>query len=117
MMDEISLVTKKNDNVFQIFLPRILGHLNAIDVGQEIILAIRQESPDLSILFNCSDLSQINNSGLRLFVITMRKLNQTERKLNLCCVKEPVLNFFTEAGVVDEFQLFDSEEDALAALK
>ena len=116
-MNGIKLNKEIIDKVLMIFLPRMLGHVNSIDVGQEIILTIRKEPPELSILLNCKDLAQINNSGLRVFVITMQKLKQTDRKLNLCNVNETVLKFFEEAGVVNEFQIFENEEAALDAFK
>ena len=116
-MNGIKLNKEIIEKVLVIFMPRMLGHVNSIDVGQEIILTIRKEPPELSILLNCKDLAQINNSGLRVFVITMQKLKQSERKLNLCNVNEAVFKFFEEAGVVNEFQIFDSAEKALETLK
>jgi anti-anti-sigma factor len=116
-MNGINLNKEIINNILEIFLPRILGHVNSIDVGQEIVLTIRKEPVELNILLNCKDLTQINNSGLRVFVITLQKLKQTDRKLNLCNVNKPVLKFFEEAGVVNEFRIFDTQEIALEALK
>jgi anti-anti-sigma factor len=117
MMNGIKLNKEIIDKVLVINLPRILGHVNSIDIGQEIILNIRKEPSELIILLNCKDLIQINNSGLRVFVITLQKLKQSDRKLNLCEVSEPVYRFFEEAGVANEFQIFNTLEAALDALK
>ena len=116
-MNGIKLNKEIIDKVLVIFLPRVLGHVNSIDVGQEIVITIRKEPHELRILFDCKDLTQINNSGLRVFVITLQKLKQSDRTLNLCNLSGPVLKFFEEAGVVNEFQIFDTQEAALEALK
>lgn len=115
-MEDISLNIRKLDNIIEFSLPRNLGHFNSIDIGQEIVLTIRGEPDGCNILMNCKDLMQINNSGLRVFIITLRKLEQSGRRLNLCSVNPPVFKFFEEAGIIEEFELFESEAEALKAL-
>lgn len=116
-MNGIKLNKEIIDRVLMITLPRMLGHINSIDVGQEIILTIRKEPSELSILLNCRDLLQINNSGLRVFVIALQKLKQTDRMLYLCHVNEAVLKFFKEAGVLNDFFIFDTAKTALETLR
>jgi anti-anti-sigma factor len=108
----MNLKLKKINNVIIIYLAgRLDVHLSA-DVEKEINRIIK-EDPASHLLFNLQDVEYMSSSGLRIFVSTMRILKESKRKLALCNMNNAVKKIFEVVELMDMFDIYDSEEEAV----
>ena len=112
----MDLKTKKVDNVVVIYLAgRLDVHLSA-EIEKEINNVIQNE-PDSHLLLNLKDVEYMSSSGLRIFVSTMRILKESKRKLKLCNMNSAVKKIFEVVELMDMFDLYESEEEAVKSFK
>jgi len=112
----MDLNIKKVDNVAVIYLVgRLDVHLSA-DIEKEINNII-QSQPDSHLLLNLKDVEYMSSSGLRIFVSTMRILKESKRKLKLCNMNNAVKKIFEVVELMDMFDIYESEEEALKSFK
>lgn len=67
-----------------------------------------------NIVLNCDKLNYISSSGLRVFLITQKRLMAAKGKLHLCSMQPSIKEIFDISGFSSIFKIFDSEEAALA---
>jgi anti-anti-sigma factor len=112
----MDLKKKKVDNVVVIYLAgRLDVHLSA-EIEKEINGVIQNE-PDCHLLLNLKDVEYMSSSGLRIFVSTMRILKESKRKLKLCNMNSAVKKIFEVVELMDMFDLYETEEEALKSFK
>ena len=112
----MDLKKKKVDNVVVIYLAgRLDVHLSA-EIEKEINNVIQTE-PDCHLLLNLKDVEYMSSSGLRIFVSTMRILKESKRKLKLSNMNSAVKKIFEVVELMDMFDLYESEEEALKSFK
>jgi anti-anti-sigma factor len=112
----MDLKTKKVNNIIVIYLAgRLDVHLSA-DIEKEINKIINDETSS-HLLLNLRDVEYMSSSGLRIFVSTMRILKETKRKLKLCNMNNAVKKIFEVVELMDMFDIYDNEEDALQSFK
>ncbi len=108
----MDLKTKKVKNVIVIYLSgRLDVHLSA-DVEKEINKIISDEQ-NCNLLLNLNDVEYMSSSGLRIFVSTMRILKESKRRLALCNMNAAVKKIFEVVELMDMFDIYESEEEAL----
>ncbi len=108
----MDLNIKNVDNVAVIYLVgRLDVHLSA-DIEKEINNII-QSQPDSHLLLNLKDVEYMSSSGLRIFVSTMRILKESKRKLKLCNMNNAVKKIFEVVELMDMFDIYESEDEAL----
>lgn len=71
------------------------------------------EQGDINIVFNCKDLNYISSSGLRVFLITKKKLMALKGKLHLCEMQSEIKEIFDISGFSGIFKIFDQEKQAI----
>lgn len=71
--------------------------------------------PDHNLILNLSDVEYMSSSGLRVFVSLMRTLKESNRSLKLSNLSVAVRKVFEVVELMDMFEIFESEEEALAA--
>jgi anti-sigma B factor antagonist len=59
----------------------------------------------------------MSSSGLRIFVSTMRVLKESKRKLKLCSMNSAVQKIFEVVELMDMFDIYETEEEALESFK
>lgn len=112
----MDLKNKTVDNTIVLYpAGRLDVHLSA-EVEKEIN-AVIQNNPDHHLLLNLSDVDYMSSSGLRIFVSTMRVLKESKRKLKLCNMNSAVQKIFEVVELMDMFDIYDNEEEALASFK
>ncbi|MDH5719814.1 MAG: STAS domain-containing protein [Spirochaetia bacterium] len=100
-------------NVIVSLKGRLDVHLSAeIEKG---LLKIIEESPNANIIANMQNVEYMSSSGLRVLVAIMRQLKQKERELRLCGLNQAVRKVFEVVELIDMFNVFDTEEDAIKA--
>ncbi len=70
-----------------------------------------------NIILDCSGLSYISSAGLRVLLITIRKLNQAGGQLSLANMNPNIQEVLEVSGFVMLTKVFDSVEDAQKAFK
>jgi anti-anti-sigma factor len=70
-------------------------------------------SGEKNIVLNCEKLNYISSSGLRVFLITQKKLMGLQGKLHLCCMQPAIKEIFDMSGFSSIFKIFNAEEEAL----
>ncbi len=112
----MDLQTKKVGDVIVIYLKgRLDVHLSA-DIEKEINRIIKDE-PKAHLLLNLAEVEYMSSSGLRIFVSTMRILKESQRKLKLCNMNNAVKKIFEVVELMDMFEIYDSEEEALKSFQ
>lgn len=111
----MNLQNKKMDNAIVMYLSgRLDVHLSA-DIEKEINQLIK-ENPDLNVILDLKDVEYMSSSGLRIFVSTMRLLRDNQKQLKLCNINSAVKKIFEVVELMDMFDIYDSEETALASV-
>lgn len=65
------------------------------------------------VIINCNEMNFISSSGLRVFLITQKKLKATGRSLVLTNMQEVIKEIFDISGFSSIFTIKDTEEEAL----
>lgn len=68
-----------------------------------------------NILFDCSGLNYISSSGLRVFLITQKRLMASKGKLHLCNMQTGIKEIFDISGFSTIFKIFETKEEAINA--
>jgi anti-sigma B factor antagonist len=108
------LQIKKINNIIILSLTGRLDVQYSIHIENEIYQLIQDEK-DYHFLLNLADVSYMSSSGIRIFVSTMRILKETGRKLKLCSLSEPVRKIFEIVELLDMFDVYNNEEEAIRA--
>jgi anti-sigma B factor antagonist len=112
----MDLNVKRVGNVDIVYLVgRLDVHLSS-EIEKELDKIIRNES-DTHLLMNLEKVEYMSSSGLRIFVSTMRTLKEQKRRLALCNMNNAVKKIFEVVELMDMFEIYDSEEDALKSFK
>jgi anti-anti-sigma factor len=67
----------------------------------------------LTFLLDCTNLDYISSSGLRVFIQTLKTLNENKGKLAICGFNENIKDIFTVSGFTKLFNIFSTKADAL----
>ena len=71
-----------------------------------------------SVLIDLSDCEFIDSSGLALIIGAWRELDREEGvSLAMCCAKDQVERLLRIAGAYEAISIYDSADDAVAALR
>ena len=68
------------------------------------------------MLVDLSDCSFIDSTGLSLLVETKRRLAEDERRFGVCCADADVRRLLELTGIDQAVSLFDTRDEAMAAL-
>jgi len=103
---------KKNKlgNFLVIDLPVRLDTSNYQELEKSLIGVIDQGEKD--IVVNCSGLNYISSSGLRVFLIALKKLSSSGGRFHLCCLQDNIQEIFEIAGFTTIFTIFSTLEEA-----
>jgi anti-sigma B factor antagonist len=72
------------------------------------------DSGEKNLIFNCSGMDYISSSGLRVFLVTQKKVTPINGKLYLCNMQPAIQEIFRISGFSTLFRIFNSQEEALA---
>lgn len=112
----MDLKNKTVDKVIVLYpAGRLDVHLSA-EVEKDIN-SIIQANPQHNLLLNLKDVDYMSSSGLRIFVSTMRVLKESQRKLKLCNMNSAVQKIFEVVELMDMFDIYDNEEEAIRSFK
>ncbi len=112
----MNLNTKTVDNVIVVDFAGKIDFQLSIDFEIELNEII-QKVPEKHFLFNLEEVEYMDSSGIRLFIATSRILEKTNRNLKLCNLNSSIKMIFRVIKLIDMFEIFESEVEALASFK
>lgn len=112
----MNLNTKKEGNVNVVALEGRLDIHHSSDIENGINDLIKN-NPDSHMLLNLKDVEYMSSSGLRIFVSTMRILKESKKHLKLCNMNSAVKKIFEVVELMDMFDIYNTEEEALESFK
>jgi len=110
---QMEITGKTVDNVEIVFLNGRLDAYNSNLVENKFNELI--DSGKVKMVADLSGVEYISSSGLRVMLSSLKKLNQLEGTLKLSALQPYVLEVFEIAGFTQLFEIYDSEEEALAS--
>ena len=107
-------ITKKSNNGFTVV--NLEGRIDTTNFSVfENELNVILQSGEKDICVNCKDLTYISSSGLRVFLIILKKVTAMKGKFVLCEMQPSILEIFNISGFSTIFKIFESEEAATAS--
>lgn len=105
-------ITQERINDFQVFyLDGRLDTSNYLEF-EKVLMEQIQYHP--KIVINCSELSYISSSGLRVFLIALKAIQKQNGDIRLANLTNPIFEIFNTAGFSGIFSIFNSLEEALS---
>lgn len=107
----------KHEKTEQGYLVEIVGRLDALNNSKaESFFNQITDKPDLSVLVDCKQLDFINSSGLRVLIMSLKKLKAAGKNLVLCNLQKNIKDVFKFSGFTNLFEIEHSKEEALQKL-
>lgn len=95
----------------------VIGRLDTSTYSQlEEKLNAVIETGEMNIIVNLNKMEYVSSSGLRVFLMMLKKMKAVEGNFYLCELTPNVNEIFEIAGFSSIFQIFDTEEQAIAQL-
>jgi anti-sigma B factor antagonist len=110
----MDLNTKIIDNVIVVNLTGRLDIDLYSDIDKEINSIITAEA-DKHLLINFKDFYYINSAMIGIIIAANHLLEKSGRCLKLCNVNEDILRVFVILQLVELFEIYESEEEAIAS--
>ncbi|MEI6577313.1 MAG: STAS domain-containing protein [Bacteroidota bacterium] len=109
----MELKESKQGNVLVLELVGRLDTSNYAEAEKKIVALLN--AGEKYCLIDCSKLDYISSSGLRVLLVTLKKLGQSNGKLVLCCLNDSIAEIFEIAGFNNIFTVEPSLEAGLAS--
>ena len=74
------------------------------------------DNPELGVLVDCEKLDFINSSGLRILIMSLKKLKAVNKNLVLCNLQKNIKEVFRISGFTNLFDIELNKADALKLL-
>lgn len=106
------LKTKEVGNTIVAYLKgRLDVHISG-EIEKDLML-LSEKNPEADFVLNLEGIEYMSSSGLRVLVALMRHLKTGGRKLKLCNMNLAVKKIFEVVELMDMFDVYASEEEAL----
>lgn len=105
------LKTEKKGDVLIIFLEGRLDVYCTYEVEKEIFDIINKG--EKKILLNLKELRYLSSNGLRVFVSTLRMLNNISGALKITEIQKNIEKMFKNVEFYDIFEIYSTEREAI----
>jgi anti-anti-sigma factor len=110
---EINLI-----NIGQIQVVELVGRVDALNNSKiEDFFNQLTEKQVNNIVIDCDKLDFINSSGLRVFIMILKKSKAAKKELILCNLQKNIKEVFRYSGFDKLFDIHLNREDAMLKLK
>lgn len=104
----------KHEKTDAAHLIELVGRLDALNNSKaESFFNQITDSPNLNVLIDCAQLDFINSSGLRVLIMSLKKLKAANKVLVLCNLQKNIKDVFKFSGFTNLFDIELSKEEAL----
>ncbi len=106
-------LTEKNNE--KCLILGIIGRLDTINynIFEKKITELMDQQTN-RILVNCSKMDYISSSGLRIFLMAMKRITMSGGKLVICGLQDNIHEIFEISGFTTIFDIYPGEEEALS---
>jgi anti-anti-sigma factor len=84
------------------------------EIENEINELIKKEGIK-HLIVNLQDVEYMSSSGLRVLVATLRIMKESDGDLKLCCLTLAVRKIFEVVELIDMFDIYRSEDEAISS--
>lgn len=67
----------------------------------------------INILVDCSNMDYVSSSGLRIFLMSLKRITTLNGQFVLCGLQENIREIFEISGFTSIFKIYDDQEKAL----
>lgn len=107
----MEVTNSKKDNFLVIGVIGRLDTSNYAELEAELLGFI--ESGEKHIVLDCSGLSYVSSSGLRVMLMALKKTTALNGNFHLCCLHDNIMEIFEIAGFTSIFKIFTNLDDAV----
>nr|NQU89735.1 STAS domain-containing protein [Bacteroidota bacterium] len=108
----MNLKEVKNDKAVIIEIDGRLDTTNYSSLERKLVDHI--DNGNINVLIDCSNMDYISSSGLRIFLMALKKITSLKGKFVLCGLQDNIREIFEISGFTSIFPIFDNAQDALA---
>lgn len=107
----MNITVSKNDNISVV---QIEGRLDTTNYSElETQLSALLEKNEVNILLDLSGLEYVSSSGLRIFLMFLKKIKAANGRFMLSGMSKDILEVFEISGFVNIFEIFENQDAAL----
>ncbi len=108
---EINVQKKEAVNVVA-----LTGRLDTTNYGDlEKRLFELVENNEIQIIVDCKDLDYVSSSGLRIFLMGLKKINAVKGRFVLCSLQDNIKEIFEISGFSTVFEIFGNIDEAASS--
>ena len=107
----MEILEKKIGNVNLISIGGSLDAYSANDVESKLNSLI--DAGQLRLVVSLDKLEYISSSGLRVLLVTLKKVRKQQGDMRLACLKSNIKEVFDISGFTQLFNISDTEETAI----
>ncbi len=75
------------------------------------------EKGEMALLLDCMYLDYVSSSGLRVFLVALKKMKKLHGKFLMCNLQESIQEIFEVSGFISIFDVYGSKEEAMQNIK
>jgi len=107
----MEILEKKIGNVYLISIGGNLDAYSVNDVESKLNSLI--DAGQLRLVVSLDKLEYISSSGLRVLLVTLKKVRKQQGDMRLACLKSNIKEVFDISGFTQLFNISDTEETAI----
>lgn len=111
----ISIKVEEKGPVIVFYLGGTLEIMNSLQLEKQIEDYLQKSYK--FFIFDLSSVSHLSSSGIRVFVTTMRLLNDIEGKMLICNLSPIVHRMFVAIELMEIFEIVDTIDDAVKTIE
>lgn len=104
---------QKQDSISVLALTGRLDTTNYGELEKKINELIA--SNEIKIIVDCHNLDYVSSSGLRIFLMGLKKINAANGRFVLCGLQDNIKEIFEISGFSSVFEIFNSVDEATSS--
>ena len=114
-IQQLPAILQHSKDIFTLYIQALLtfsGTTNSSDEAQKYLAQLMDQGVS-EILINLKNLEFIGSAGLRVLLLTQKRLKASGGEIRICNANEQAQSVFGSSGFNNFFAIFNSESDAL----
>lgn len=108
------ILVEKKGNVVVFIISGVLEIMQSLSLEETIAPYLKEENP--CFVFELSGVNHLSSSGIRVFISTLRQLNNNNGKMLLCNLSIVVRRMLEAVELFELFGVVDNLDDAVKKL-
>ncbi len=110
----MEITTRKKQNYTIVVIDGRLDTTNYQELEKELQKLL--ESNVSNLIINCENLEYISSSGLRVFLMFLKKIRALDGKFLICNMQESIREIFQISGFTSIFDIYENQDRAEAVM-